>query len=108
MSLVNNALKFQMAILQIHCFSHFVNKNNNAFAYVVGIYLSSWGLNYDVKLTRFCTTGPRYLNPRLNREKDIAYSVRLKRYSRQWPGNFTIRKKFPFKKYRGGKKLNRQ
>ena len=56
MSLVNDSLKFQMAILQIHCyfllkkcenplpckgFSHFINKNNNVFAYVVGINLRS-------------------------------------------------------------------
>ena len=33
-------------------------KNNSVFAYVVGIYLPSWGLNDDVKLTKFATTGP--------------------------------------------------
>ena len=69
MSLVNDLLKFQMAILQIHCyffflikcenplhckgFSHFINKNNSVFAKVVGIYLTSRSLNDDVKLTKF-------------------------------------------------------
>ena len=68
MSLVNDSLKFQMAILQIHCyflckkcenplhckgFSHFINKNNSVFAYDVGIYLTSRGLNHDVKPTKF-------------------------------------------------------
>ena len=61
------SLKFQMAILQIHCyfllikcenpfnckgFSHFINKNNSVLAYVVSIYLSIWGLNSDVNLTK--------------------------------------------------------
>ena len=56
MSLVNDSLKFQMAISQIHCYfllknvrilciakdSHiFSTKNNNVFAHVVGIYLTS-------------------------------------------------------------------
>ena len=90
MLLVNNLLKFQMAILQIHCYfllikcenplqykytvifcrknvrilciakdSHILStKNNSVFAYVVGIYLTSSGLNDDVKITKFCTTGP--------------------------------------------------
>ena len=31
---------------------------NSVFAYVVGIYLTSSGLNNDVKLTKFGTTGP--------------------------------------------------
>ena len=43
MSLVNDSLKFQMAILQIvdkMCEYHFINRNNKfVFAYVVGIYL---------------------------------------------------------------------
>ena len=52
MSLVNDSLKFQMAILQIHCYfllkkcenplhSHFATKNNSVFAYIVRIYLTS-------------------------------------------------------------------
>ena len=66
MSLLNDSLKFQMAILQIHCYflltkcenplqaSHiFSTKINSVFAYVVGIYLTSLGLNDDVKLTKF-------------------------------------------------------
>ena len=64
MSLINDLLKFQMAILQIHCYfllkkcenplhciakdSHiFSTKNNSVFAFVVGIYLMSRGLNDD-------------------------------------------------------------
>ena len=54
-SLVNDLLKFQMALLQIHCYfllknvrilciaidSHiFSTKNNSVFAYVVGIYFT--------------------------------------------------------------------
>ena len=64
MSLLNDSLKFQMAILQIHCYflltkcdakdSHiFSTKINSVFDYVVGIYLTSLGLNDDVKLTKF-------------------------------------------------------
>ena len=76
MSLVNDSMKFQMTILHIHCyfllikcenplqcegFSHFINKNNSVFinknnsvfAYVVGINLTSSGLNDDVKLKKF-------------------------------------------------------
>ena len=53
MSLENDSLKFQTAILQIHCYfllikcenpkdSHILStKNNSVFAYVVGIYLTS-------------------------------------------------------------------
>ena len=60
-SLVNNSLKFQTFIFQIHYYFllikcenplHFVNKNNSVFAYVVGISLTSC-LNNDVKLTKF-------------------------------------------------------
>ena len=54
-SLVNNSLKFQMAILQIHCYfllkkcenplqrilTFYQQKNDSVFAYVVGIYLTS-------------------------------------------------------------------
>ena len=75
MSLVNDSLKFQFAILQIHGYfllikcenplhciakdSHiFSTKNSSVFAHVVGIYLTSCGLNDDVKLTKFWTTGP--------------------------------------------------
>ena len=55
MSLVNDSLKFQMAVLQIHCnatdFHIFSTKNNSVFAYVVGIfYLTISALNDDVKL----------------------------------------------------------
>ena len=40
--------------------SHILStKNNSVFAYVVGMYLTSWGLNDDVKLTKFWATGPR-------------------------------------------------
>ena len=44
--------------------SHILStKNNSVFAYVVGISLTSLGLNDDVKLTKFGTTGPRpFLN----------------------------------------------
>ena len=65
MSLVNDYLKFQMAILQIHCyyfnekksenllhckeFSHFFNKKYSVFSIVVNIL----GLNDSVKLTNF-------------------------------------------------------
>ena len=49
MLLVNDSLKFQMAIIQIHCYfllkkcenplhNFFSTKNNSVFAYVVGIY----------------------------------------------------------------------
>ena len=39
--------------------SHILStKNNSVFAYIVGIYLSC-GLNDDVMLTNFLTTGPR-------------------------------------------------
>ena len=45
MSIVNDSLKFQMAILQIHCIakdSHiFSTKNNSVFAFEVGIYITS-------------------------------------------------------------------
>ena len=53
MSLVNDSLKFQMAILQIHCYfllktgenpSHIFSTKNNSvhvFAFVVGIFLTS-------------------------------------------------------------------
>ena len=53
MSLVKYSLKFQMAIFQIHCYlllkkcenakdSHILStKNNNVFAYVVGVHLTS-------------------------------------------------------------------
>ena len=62
--LVNNSLKFQTGILQIHCYfllikcnakdSHFLStKNNSVVVYVVGIYLMSSGLSDDVKLTKF-------------------------------------------------------
>ena len=30
-----------------------LRKNNSVFAYVVGIYITSWGLNDDVKQTKF-------------------------------------------------------
>ena len=62
MSLVYNSLKFQMAILQIHCYFllkkcenplTFFQQKISVFAYVVGIYLTSRGLNNDVKLTKF-------------------------------------------------------
>ena len=69
MSLVNDSLKFQRVILQIHCYfllkkcerilcnakdSHiFSTKNNSVFANVVSIYLTTRGLNHDVKLTKF-------------------------------------------------------
>ena len=57
MLLVNDSLKFQMAILQIHCyfllekcmnplqgFSHFSTKNNSVFAFEVDIWLTNRGL----------------------------------------------------------------
>ena len=64
-SLVNDSLKFQTSILQIHCYfllikcenpfdSHILSiKNNSVFSDVVGIYLTSLGRNNDVKLTKF-------------------------------------------------------
>ena len=40
--------------------SHILStKNYSVFAYKVSINLTSCGLNDDVKLTKFCTTGPR-------------------------------------------------
>ena len=63
MSLINDLLKFQMAILQIHCYFLLKKcenpllclilstKNNGVFAYVVSVYLSC--LNNNVKLTKF-------------------------------------------------------
>ena len=68
MSLVNDSLKFQMAILQIH--RHFLlklqriltfffsTKNNSVFAFEVDIELTNLVLNDSVKLTKFSTTGP--------------------------------------------------
>ena len=68
MLLINVSLKFRMAILQVHCYFLLLNvrilctakdfqilstKNNSVFAYVVGIYSTSSGLNDDVKLTKF-------------------------------------------------------
>ena len=60
MSLVNDSLKFQMAILQIHCYFWLKKCENplHLFAYVIDIYLMSGGLNDDVKLVKFSTTGP--------------------------------------------------
>ena len=74
MSLVNNLLKFQMAILQIHCyfllkkcenplhckgFSHFVKKKKKrkkkVYLLLILIYLR---LNDSVKLTDFEQLGP--------------------------------------------------
>ena len=39
----------------------FYQQKITVFAYLVGIYLMSWGLNDDVKLTKFSTTGPRFV-----------------------------------------------
>ena len=66
MSLVNDSLKFQMAILQIHCYfllkkcenlcfakdSHiFSTKNNSVFVTIADICLTNLCLNDIVKLT---------------------------------------------------------
>ena len=63
MSLVNNSLKLQMTILQIHCYfllkkceenSHiFSTKSSSVFAFEVDIWLTNRGLNGSVKLTKF-------------------------------------------------------
>ena len=48
-----------MRILCNAKYSHILStKNNSVFACGVGIYLTSWGLSDDVKLTKFWTTVP--------------------------------------------------
>ena len=47
---ITNTLLFLAKDSLTHFFS---TKNNSVFAYVDGIYLSSYGLNDDVKLTKF-------------------------------------------------------
>ena len=36
----------------------FYQQKISVFAYIVGIYLTNWGHNDDVKLTKFWSTGP--------------------------------------------------